>query len=260
MGCLRFNPTGGADWLRWQTIAAALGQVPTAAFTIATTYKPFSSGAQYNGLLYLCTAAPLTRAGLSRKGTTNNVFMDAPSGTASFEPAASYPLNDTAEEYIGVTVKASGTVTPQFYRYRRSVDQWEGPSAASEGVMSPQTAGTLLEVATWQGGGDLMDGWLAVQGIWDTDLTTLEVQSLSQNWRTSDWVNLAPLYCCEYNVAAASLVDLMGGASNLLVTGAPTLDAGETFDSWNFDGTGGPPAPPAAVQVPAYDMRGFGPF
>jgi hypothetical protein len=41
----------------------------------------------------------------------------------------------------------------------------------------------------------------------------------------------------EFNVTASSLVDLAGNANSLNFTGT-TLDAAETLNSWNFDGTG----------------------
>jgi hypothetical protein len=87
---------------------------------------------------------------------------------------------------------------------------------------------------------EFFDGWVGVVAWWEGAMSQANKEALDNNWRTSDLWNSAhgqPTFLCECNVAGASVTDLAGNASSPSVTGT-TLDAAETLDSWNFDGTG----------------------
>jgi hypothetical protein len=94
---------------------------------------------------------------------------------------------------------------------------------------------------------DILDGWMALFGVWDKMLTQAGVEALDNNWATSDWQNHAegaPVCLIHCNVAGASLVDLAGQATNVTATG--TVMDFEPIGTWVFDGTpytpgGGPP-------------------
>ena len=235
MGVLRFT-AANLDRIRFQTLAAALGNTSDGAWTCAVLLKQASIGA-FHAQAYLCNSTPTTKAGWSINGS-NQMVADV----AAYGGVGTTALDDTAETYIAVATKQAGTAAVSYHVYKRSTTTWASVTAGSN--LADQTASSMLELGTFEGGGDLANGWIGLVGFWEGQMSQANAETLDNNWRTSDWWSNAhgqPTALIECNVAAASLVDLAGNATNIAVTGTPAVDAGETLSSWNFDSTGALP-------------------
>lgn len=231
MGVLRFDAT--PDWIRFQTLATPIANVSDGAFTIAVLLKQAVDGGTFQAYTYLCTAGPIVRQGLSRD-SSGMLINDAGDTNGTLDIAG------TTETYIAVVRKAAGSSLCTYSLFSKGAGTWatEGNGSTS---LADSVAATMIEIGTFQGGSDLANAWIGLLGYWEGDMTQANVQHLDDNWRTSDWwtnPHGQPKALIECNIAAASLVDLAGNASNVLVTGTPTLDGAETLSSWNFDGTG----------------------
>ena len=236
MGVLRFD---GADWVRFSTLASALNQTSNGAYTAAVLLKQAAdSGLQ--AYTYLCSAGSITEAGIGR-GSTGLLISDISGiGTST----SVLDVAGTTETRIVAMTKEAGSAAPTYYMYTRGTTTWSTPDAGDLSL-SEQSAATILEIGTWEGGGDLANAWIGLVAWWEGAMSQANIETLDDNWRTSDWWNNAhgnPTCLIEGNVAAASLVDIAGNATGLSVTGTPTLDSGETLSSFNFDGTGTPAA------------------
>jgi hypothetical protein len=229
VGVLRFD---GADWVRFSTVASALANTSDGAWTVAILLKQaVDSG--FQAYTYLTSAGPITEAGLSRN-TSGLMLTDADSYSST-----GLDIAGTTETYIAVAAHAAGAAPITYHLFSKSLGTWGTPIVGAN--FANQVACTGLEIGTFQGGGDLANAWIGLVGFWEGAMSTANVNTLDDNWRTSDWWANAhgqPTALIEMNVAAASLVDLVGNATNLSVTGTPTLDSGETLSSFNFDGTG----------------------
>jgi hypothetical protein len=228
-GVLRFVPAN-LDRVRFATLATPLANVGDGAWTMAILVKLASTGA-FHGLSYLL-ATNVVKAGASFKSDDTAVFDG---GSAS---GGASTFTSTASPYLLVLSKAAGTVAPTLSWKLGSGGAWTDETWT--GTVPDQAACNQLDVGTWQGGGDLLDGWVGVVGWWEGDMSLTNKKTLDDNWRTSDWwlnAHGQPKFLCEFNVAAASLVDLAANATGLAVTGAPAVDGAETLGSWSFDGT-----------------------
>jgi len=236
MGVLQFN--GTSDHVRWTTLAAALQNVSDGAFTCAALVRGvgMTVGADFDAIAYLLsgTGNGVVEAGLSFDAADQLVCDN---GTTA--PSSGTSLVD-ATTYIVVTKKAAGTVRVT-YDWFPFGGAWSHAAPGGGNTTPDQTAATMLEIGSWQNGSDLFDGYIGLVGFWEGDMTNLQTEALSTNWRTSDWWTHAfgqPKFLCELNVAGSSLTDLAGNASALTATGT-TLDGAQTLNSWNFNGTGG---------------------
>ena len=233
MGVLLFD--GVDDKLKWTTLASALSNVTVGTATAAFLIKPvgLNTGSTFDAFGYLLsgTGAGTAQFGLSASNGDN------PVGDYGAPTSTTVPVVD-GETYILVIRKPTAAdLDVNYSRYTRSTDTWA--HQALTGIGKAEVAATMLELCAWQGD-DPYDGYMGVAAFWEGSMSQAQVEELSVNWATSDWWNNSlgnPAFLVELNVAAASVTDLAGNASSLTATGT-TLDAGETLDTWNFDGTG----------------------
>lgn len=235
MGVLLFDNTD--DHLKWTTLGSDLANVSDGAWTLGVLVKFVGLG-DFNALSYLLSGAGggTAEAGLSYSSSITSMLIDADGG----KPFSSV-ISSTANPYMFVVSKGAGTVAPRLAWKLGSGGAWTHNNSSSS--MADQIDATMLEIGLWEGAADPANGWIGLVGWWEGAMSDADKEALDDNWATSDWWNSAhgqPAFLAELNVAGASVVDLAGNASSLAVTGT-TLDAGETLNSWNFDGTGAPP-------------------
>lgn len=231
MGLLRLT-SSGSNRVKWTTLTATLADVGDGAFTMAIGIKRATDDAIFHGLMYglSSTGNGIVEQGLSLNGSDNLVIDDG-----GF-PATTLAITRTTENYFIVLTKAAGSAAVNVSRYVKSTATW---THQNPGNRADQIDFTMIEIGAWQNA-DFFNGWVAVAAWWEGDMTLVNKEALVTNWRTSDLWSSAhgqPLFLVEGNVTGASLVDLAGNASGLTVTGT-SLDAAESFASWNFDGTG----------------------
>lgn len=247
MGLLRLT-SSGSNRVKWTTLTATLADIGDGAFTAAIGLKRATDDAIFHGLTYGLSGAGdgTVEQGMSLNGSDLLVIDDG-----GF-PASTLAITGTTENYFIVLSKAAGNAAVTHSRYVKSTTTWthNGP-----GNRADQIDFTMIEIGAWQNG-DFFDGWVAVCAWWEGVMSQAEKEALVTNWRTSDLYSSSfgtPKFLVECNVTGASLVDLIGNASGLTVTGT-SLDAGETFASWTFDGTGSaaaaPIVPPTFNAIP----------
>src|SRR3989344_5530958 len=197
---------GGADRLRWTSLASALANVPGGAWTVAVLARRGATGSTH-AMTYLLSSGNASLVGMSFGGA-NDLFVDA-----GALPKTTTTFLDTTDPYLLVISKAAGSATPRAGFKLASGGSWTHENL--DAALGDQTTAVDLEIGAWQ--------------------------------NTSDWYNSAhgtPLALFELNVAAGSVVDLVGNATSLAAEAGgdyPTLDTGQTLNGWNFDGaiTGG---------------------
>lgn len=230
MGVLQFN--GSSDRISWVTLTSTLQNVSDGAWTMAILMKMSDLG-HFNAFSYML-AGGSARVGCSYSSTSGAPFIDAGGGK-------NFPtdLTSTTSPYLLAVSKAAGSVAPRISWKLGSAGSWV--TEDSSNTMSDTVASDSLEVGVWQTTADFFEGWIGVVAWWEGAMSDTNKQALDDNWRTSDLWNSAhgqPKFLVQLNVAAGSVVDLAGNASGLVASGT-TLDAGETLDSWNFNGVGG---------------------
>lgn len=223
------------DRWKWGTLAAGLAATSTTAWTRLILCKRGAGAigdAAFDALGYLQSGATI-RAGFSFDGT-DHVQMDFGS-----QRVTTATFTSSTDVLLMILSKAAGTVTP-----RIGVQVGSGGTmthANLSGTQADTGSADNLITGSWKGTADYFDGWIGYEAWWSGAMSDVNKAACGTNWRTSDaWLNAhgTPTYSCEYNVAVASFVDMAGNASTLTSTGT-TLDAGETLDGWNFNGTGG---------------------
>lgn len=253
MGTVKFTDNGS---FRWSTLASALSNVSGGAFTMAGSFKRLANTTNFDGIAYLLssTAPGVAEVGVSVEAAVNgsHLLMDAGLGGS---PPAAVTATSTTENYGFVISKAAGNVTLRYALYPKS--NLAAFTSGNHSVNVPdQTVATLLEVGSWQST-DWFNGWIAAFGVWAGAINGTNEAALWTNWRTSDFYNSAhgtPVCLIEFNTATPS--DLIGNATSRASVGtAPTLDAGETVGSWNFDGTGAAPAAAPKLTVVRSGLR-----
>ena len=231
MGCLDFD--GVDDKLKWTTLAQALKDVSDGAWTLAILLKRDGTGT-FDAIAYLLSGSGVgtAEAGLSFD-STNKTLVDV-AGLGANGPTA---LASTTSPYLIVVSKGAGSVAPRVGFKLGSGGAWTHEN--TDASVPDQIDATMLEIGAWEGG-DPFNGHIGVVAWWEGAMSDANKEALDNNWRTSDlWTSAhgTPVFLAELNVAGSSVVDLAGNASSLTATGT-TLDAAETLDSWNFDGTG----------------------
>lgn len=240
MGVLQFNGTN--DRLRWTTLASALSNVSDGAWTLAVLLKRGGTGT-WDAISYLLsgTGDGTAAAGASLKGSApvDSIVVDIGAGQTS--PSV---FTSTTSPYLFVLSKGAGSATPSLTWKLGSAGAWTTESLT--GAIADQAAATMLDIGAYQSASDFFVGHIGVVGWWEGEMSTTDKEALDDNWRTSTWYTSAhgtPKFLVELNVAAGSVVDLIGNATGLQAESGgnyPTLDSGETLDSWTFDGTGAP--------------------
>lgn len=245
MGVLKFDNTD--DRLAWTTLASALANVSDGAWTMAALVRRETIGG-FDAIGYLLSGAGngVTEAGMSFS-SSNFIINDADGASSTTSTA----LTDTTSPYMLVLSKTAGNTVARLGRKLGSGGAWTHENTAP--AQPDQSASTMLQIGVWEGVSDPYDGWIGVVAYWEGAMSDGDKEALDDNWQTSDWWNSAhgqPAFLVELNVAAASVVDLAGNASSTSHVGT-SLDAGETLDSWNFDGTGAPVAGPVVAWITA---------
>jgi hypothetical protein len=235
-GALQFD--GSNDRVRWTTLASTLANVSDGAWTLAVLLKRGGTGG-WDAISYLLsgTGNGTAEAGVSFKGaaTVNSLVIDVDAGQQTTNT-----YTDTTSPYLIVVSKGAGSATPTVSVKLGSGGAWAASHNFS-GAVADQIAATILDIGIYQGASDPFVGHIGVVGWWEGAMSEANKQALGLNWRTSDWWNSAhgqPAFLAELNVACTSVVDLASNASSRDCTNAPTLDAAQTLDSWNFNGTG----------------------
>lgn len=233
MGVLKWDDTN--DYVRFGTVAAPIVNVSDTAWTVAALVKRAGTGANWDAITYAVSTSTI-RAGMSFEGTsTDQVYMDY----GSNRNTGVLKFTDTTDPYMLVLSKGAGTVVPRLGWKLGSGGAWT--HTAMSGTQANTGTCNLIDIGSWKTSTDYYNGWIGVVGWWEGAMADADKEGLDDNWRTSDWYNSsfgAPVFLVEFNVAAASLTDIMGNATGLTVPNPPTLDAGETLNSWNFDATG----------------------
>lgn len=260
MGVLKFT-SGSSSQMKWTSLASALQNVPTGAWTVVMLLKrgatQAADAAAYDGINYLLagTGAGTVQAGFSFKGaaTTDTVALDG-LGTSPSSPSQ---FTSKASPYLLALSKTAGTTSPRLSWKLGSGGAWT--HEALSGTAGNGAAAAQMQLGTWQDS-DFGTTWMGVAAWYSGAMSDTDKAALDTNWQTSDLWNSAhgqPLFLAEMNVAAASVVDLASNASSLTPTGM-TLDAGETLDGWNFDGIAAGP-PPAIMTQYTSAMRAMKP-
>ena len=229
---------GGADRLRWTSLASALANVPGGAWTVAVLARRGATGSTH-AMTYLLSSGNASLVGMSFGGA-NDLFVDA-----GALPKTTTTFLDTTDPYLLVISKAAGSATPRAGFKLASGGSWTHENL--DAALGDQTTAVDLEIGAWQNTSDFFVGHIGVVGFWSGAMSDANKETLDDNWATSDWYNSAhgtPLALFELNVAAGSVVDLVGNATSLAAEAGgdyPTLDTGQTLNGWNFDGaiTGG---------------------
>ena len=251
MGVLSFN--GSTDQLKWTSLTATLADVSDGAWTMAAVCR-MGAGAisHFNGFAYLCSGAGagVAEAGLSYSASNDQLFVDVDGIGIDFpDDFLTFPV------LLMVAVsKGAGTVIPRLAWKIDAGGSWTHRDAS--GTLPDQIDATQLQIGTWQDT-DNFEGHVGVVAFWEGAMSDANKEALDNNWRTSDLWNSAhgqPKFLVELNVAAGSVVDLAGNASSPSHSGT-TLDAAQTLDSWNFDGTGSG-APAAEATYGGHIRRG----
>lgn len=251
MGILQFDEL---DDIVYGDCDTALGDLPTSAYTLACGVRHDNVAGNWDAIMYLFTGFDATgtaEAGISHSGSENNYFADVGGGGSSF--ASTRPVGDT--DYVLVLRKAAGTVAPILSIFQAG-STWE--HITGNNAVANQTACQSIGFSTWEAGADPLQGWLAWFAAWSGAMSQANAEALVANWRTSDLYNSAhgtPVALVEFNTDTP--VDLMGTIATLNVGGGPTVDAGQTFASWDFDGIGGPTLvqlrPDADIDAASWD-------
>ena len=250
MGVLRFD--GVNDRLKWTTLATALANVSDGAWTLAVVLKRAAT-LSFDGHCYLLSGTDngTTEAGVSFSNI--DLLIADISGVSGCVTVSSF--TNTASPYMFVMSKTAGNVFPRVGWKLGSGGAWTHEDF-TVGTVPDQIAATMLEIGAWQTG-DPLNAWVGVVAWWEGAMSDANKELLDNNWRTSDlWTSAhgQPLFLAELNVAGASVIDLAGNATVLTAT-ETTLDAGETLDSWNFDGTG---VGTVQFMVAAMELTGSG--
>lgn len=233
MGVLLFD--GVDDDIVFSTLAQSLKDVSDGAWTCAVLCKRTNNDADYHGASYLRSGTGATEAGISLSNQ-DRIFADI-DGEAVGD-SASLAITATGP-HIMVLTKAAGAAAMNGWKYEQATSTWTGPIQIDASV-ADQIDATQLDIGSWKQS-DMWEGHIGVVGWWEGAMSDTNVKTLENNWQTSDWYNNAhgtPQALFELNVAASSVVDLIGNATGRTVNGAPTLDGAQTLASWNFDGTG----------------------
>lgn len=242
MGVLKFDNVD--DRLRWTTLASALANTSDGAWTMVAVVKR-NAVSDFGAISYLLSGAGagVTEAGMSFNGSSQGICDFG--GGVQF----SSTLTSTANPYMIAVSKGAGSATPRLGWKLGSGGAWTHENAGA--AQTDRSAATMLDIGVWEATGDPLDAWVGVVAFYEGAMSDVNKQALDDNWRTSDlWNNPHghPTFLVELNVVAASVVDLAGNASVTSHVGT-TLDAGETLNSWTFDGTGAATATTSVLPV-----------
>jgi hypothetical protein len=157
---------------------------------------------------------------------------------------------------ICVVSKTTGLVHPHHSKFALSGGGWT-QAAATTNVLNDDAAvpgGTVRFAAS-------SNCRMAVAAVWNVALSDVQVQALSTNLKTADWLNTslvgtAPQGLWEFNQASTgtAIQDLTGGGANQSAITGTTVTTGDDPPGWTF-GTGGGAVPITTFSVS--DPAGF---
>lgn len=234
MGLIKFDGVS-SEYLKWATLASAIQNIPTGAYTALFGIKHANLALwQAYGYLLSGTGAGVALTGLS-KMNGNDVKMDTTGGPSwtTLDPAAN-------QDTLYVLSKATGASTPALSKKVGAGGAWSHANGSS--TYANQAAAAQLQLGIWQlATTDQMNGWMAVFAMWNVALSQAQRIACGANWKTSDIFNAhptKPLIVMELNVPKAALTNLGNASISSQTDSGTTLDTAETFDGWNFDGYG----------------------
>lgn len=234
MGILQWD--GNDDQLEW-TIDAAIGAIPTGAQSVAFGVRCSSIDA-WRAMPYLRTASgDVAKCGLSWTNTLSQIIHDYATNPG-YGDAADLVANT---DLLYVMSKATGTTTPTLSKQQKGGAM---SHTASGSTLANQTAADRMLFGRWPGGTDYYVGHAAFLAWWDVELSQSQREACGTSWKTSDVYNAVagtpPLALVEFNVAAANLVNIGSASISSPNHTGTSLDSGQTFSDWNFDGKGLP--------------------
>jgi hypothetical protein len=144
---------------------------------------------------------------------------------------------------IGVVTKASGTSGARFHTCPLTSGTWTH-QANDIGTSYSQTASSTGGTIRVGEENDTMDfdGWIAVVAAWRGAMSDIQVEALSANLKTSDWLNHAfgaPVFLSELNANVGGVyTDLSTNGQNSTVVNGTTIDSVNDPPGWTYDGTG----------------------
>lgn len=179
-GVLKWDNTN--DRVRFTTLAAALQNIPTGAYTMAFLAKR-NGISNFDALGYLLSGSDpgTVQAGASFEATNNQLLMDL-----SGAPKWVNNFTSTASPYMLVITKTAGTTIPNLWWKLGSGGSWTNEGAANNSQANGSAATFGLEIGAWENG-DFYNGWIGLIGIWSNVMSDTNIQALDDNWRTSDW-------------------------------------------------------------------------
>lgn len=224
------------DYLKWAGLATALQNVPTAAWTMLFGIRHNTvDTANWDAYMYLLSGVGngVALTGLS-KMNGNDVKMDTTGGPSwtTLDPAAN-------QDTLYVLSKATGASTPALSKKVGAGGAWSHANGSS--TYANQAAAAQMQVGVYQGTDDPMDGWEGVLAIWNVALTQAQRIACGANWKTSDIYAAhptPPLLLLELNTNKDNLSNIGTAAISSPAHSGTTLDTGQTFGGWNFDGYG----------------------
>lgn len=235
MGLIKFDGVS-SEYLKWATLASAIQNIPTGAYTALFGIKHANLALwQAYGYLLSGTGAGVTKVGLS-KADNHNVVIDSSGGAPNFATLAPAVNQDT----LYVVSKAAGSATPALSKKVGASGGWSHQNGST--TLANLAAAAQLQLGIYQlATTDQMNGWMAVFAMWNVALSQAQRIACGANWKTSDIFNAhptKPLIVMELNVPKAALTNLGNASISSQTDSGTTLDTAETFNGWNFDGYG----------------------
>jgi hypothetical protein len=229
MPAVRFD--GAAD-----IIVVGVGGVAIGAHTIIQVSRRFNTGVWHGTY-----AADTTTAGTVRTAfewTNSNFLLHGSQATVS---NGSVTTGDTSTtDWVGsAATHGSASGISSMYKRNLTANTALATDAGVTGTWIPVNAPTRNTFGLFDGTDDF-NGWLAVVAYFNGVLSAAQVTECFANRRTSDiWNNSfgQPAALWEFNVAAASIVDLSGNGASYVSNVGTSLDAAEV-PPWTYDGKG----------------------
>jgi hypothetical protein len=231
MGVLLFD--GVNDTIKSTSLGSGLSNLSAGnAATLLWLIKAPAGDADSDGLAYLLSGAG---AGTAQFGAsidnTEDIFMDLSSARTVL---GTFQTN----VYMLLISKPAGSpATCRLHWKQGAAGAWTHTNFS--GTQAFTTAASMLEIGAWQGADIYGSGHQGLFAAWAANFSDANAEACDDNWRTSDLYNHAagtPVSLIQLNTTTPTDIG-SSGASSLTVNGT-TLDAAETLDSWNFDGTG----------------------
>lgn len=233
---IRFN-LGEIDWSGELTAAALIKQESRTGASVSSIFSIMNPGS---------TAYA-------------NQFGIRPDGYLFFNNNGLFPANNSTvvplNEWVIVTIaKSAGDSLPTFGIYRFDTDTWNHTQGSSFISESGEIAGHALI------GGAPFTGLVAAVGVWNSKLTTPQLQALSANRATNDWrthaVPPSALWELSQNLQTIPVPDLSGGNASQIQQVATTVSLLPL--DWTYENIIEPPPPDPEPGEGTYGEGAYG--